>query len=84
MAGEAGVSTARLQVHALAAKDQPQDDGYHAARALGEAVRTALSGYRGAAGSSTIQSAFLGIQRPVAQDAVGIYQVTQDWEIGYA
>jgi len=83
-ATEAGVTDARIVVHALAAKGQPTDDGYAKARTLGEAVRTALSGYRGAAGSSTVQAAFLRLQRPVYHDDAGVYEVTQDWEIGYA
>lgn len=84
ISGAAGVREARIQIDCLAHEHQESDDGYHTARTLGEAVITALSGFRGMAGSSEVQGALLQVQRPAPIDEVGVYRVTQDWDVPYA
>ena len=83
MEGEVGVSTMRVQIecHALASRRSP--DPYEAARQLGEAVSTALSGFTGAIGSDTVQSCFRLNSRVLHDDGTGIYRQQMDFSVGY-
>lgn len=84
MEGQAGVADVRLQIDCWAHREQPTQDAYDQARTLGEAVRAALTAFKGTAGASTIESCFLLNRRALHDDQAGMYRESQDWGVGYA
>lgn len=81
--GAAGLAEIRLQIDCWAAQ-RGKADAYAQVRELAEAVRGALSGYRGTVGGHTIQSCFLESRRVLHEPEVQVFRESLDFTIGYA
>lgn len=71
-----GLEETRFQIDSWAAS-------LSGARALAAAVKSKLSGFEGAAGDETIDSAFLTNQQDLHDLELQAYRVTQDFEIQF-
>lgn len=81
MTGASGVAEARLQVDCWA-------ESYGAVKALADAVRLSLSGFRGTVNGVVLQSVFLDVERDAEEPALDaadfkLYRVSQDYMVRY-
>lgn len=72
--GLAGLVMVRLQVDCWASS-------YQVAKALADAVRVAVDGFRGAMDAEVVQGVFLRGDRDLYESAVDVHRVNMDFEI---
>jgi hypothetical protein len=82
LSGPAGVAEVRIQIDCWSA-ERDSVDAYHEVRTLAEAVRAALSGFRGTVSGAEIQSCFLDNRRPLHDPSTLTIRESMDFLVAY-
>lgn len=83
LTADQAVAEMRVQIDCVDRDARSGGDGYSGARALGDAVHDALSGWTGSQSGESFQWVAQQAGRILRDEATDVWREVQDWMIGY-